>query len=96
MKEVDYSRPPPRSPTLLPPPAKRGVATFVIPTTILLSIGLLVYIYYTADDETYEFYRALEAGEIPGDNDDDDEDDDDDDEEEFEIDGADIDTSGRA
>ena len=48
---------------------------------LTVSAAFVTFIYFARDDETYEFWRAVESGHVPMGYGEDDDDDDDDDEE---------------
>ena len=81
LNPVDYSKPPPIAPMLIPPPPKPGLQQLVAPFLGLLAVGFGVYIYYNNDPETYEYWKRVETGAILIDDDDDDDDDNDEDDE---------------
>ena len=91
MRRVDYTKPPPVAPLLVPPPYRVGYSTFFYALTVVSSIAFAVYIYYNQDEDNIEFWQAVETGQIPPGMDDDDDDDDDDwfddefDDDEFEL-----------
>lgn len=83
LNPVDYTKPPPIAPTLIPPPPKGGGQRWLIVGSMLAFAGFGVFLYFNSDSETYEYWKKVETGEnIMGDDDDDyDEDYDEDDEE---------------
>ena len=81
LNPVDYAKPPPMAPTLVPPPPKRGAQPWLIMGSITAFVGFGVFLYFNSDSETYEYWKRVETGEnIMGDDDDDDDYDEDDDE----------------
>ncbi|KAI2510922.1 hypothetical protein MHU86_3543 [Fragilaria crotonensis] len=84
LNPVDYSKPPPIAPMLIPPPPKPGLQQLLNPLMFLICVGFGIYIYYNNDPETYEYWKRVESGAILLDDDDDDEDDDDDDDDDDE------------
>lgn len=86
MGTINYKKIPPppimKSPPPPPPTARTKFVTRVLYPGILLSaLGLVVYVYFNKDDDMYEYWKAMQSGQImPFDDDDEDEDDDDDEE----------------
>jgi len=78
LSPVDYSKPPPIAPELLPPPPKRGFQSMLAPVTIAMFFGFGIYLYFNSDDETYEYWRQVETGGILVQDDDDDDEEEDD------------------
>mmetsp|Transcript_7736 Transcript_7736/g.11273 ORF Transcript_7736/g.11273 Transcript_7736/m.11273 type:complete len:163 (+) Transcript_7736:60-548(+) len=76
---VDYSVPPPiiRSPP--PPPPRKGARKYFFPFTLLVAFGFSTYIYFNNQNDSYEYWEAVQSGgALPGEEFDDDEYDDDD------------------
>eukprot|EP00586_Coscinodiscus_wailesii_P003108 CAMPEP_0172492170 /NCGR_PEP_ID=MMETSP1066-20121228/23213_1 /TAXON_ID=671091 /ORGANISM="Coscinodiscus wailesii, Strain CCMP2513" /LENGTH=74 /DNA_ID=CAMNT_0013261633 /DNA_START=407 /DNA_END=631 /DNA_ORIENTATION=- len=68
-----------------PPPSGSVVRRYLYPATLATTIGLVAYFYVNKEDDTYEYWRAMQSGQVmPFDEDDDedvDEDEDEDDDE---------------
>merc|ERR1712232_184643 len=89
-RRVDYSEPPPYWPLPPPPPARRGPRRYVLPVTITIFFSLFAYFYVNQDEGVYDYWRAVERGDVPMPDDEDDDDDAeedewDDEEEDFET-----------
>jgi hypothetical protein len=81
LNPVDYSKPPPIAPMLIPPPQKRGFQRLLAPFNLLLFVGFGVYLLFNNDTETHEYWKRVETGQVLIDDDEDDDDDEEDDEE---------------
>ena len=81
MRRVDYSTPPPRWPMPAHPPPPTGWRRWVFPVSLTMSLALFGWIYTHQEDDIQDYWRAVDAGQVPlGDDDDDDDDDEEDDE----------------
>mmetsp|Transcript_2459 Transcript_2459/g.2845 ORF Transcript_2459/g.2845 Transcript_2459/m.2845 type:complete len:148 (-) Transcript_2459:169-612(-) len=79
--KVDYSKPPPIIPSPPPPPPREGVRRWVFPATLVTTAVLTLYVYYNNQNDSYEYWNAMQSGEIANfdfDDDDDFEDEDED------------------
>jgi hypothetical protein len=74
LNPVDYSKPPPITPSPPPPPPKRGLSRYAFPASLLVTLGLTVYIYINNKNDSYEYWRTMQSGGAILDEDDDDED----------------------
>jgi hypothetical protein len=74
LSPVDYSKPPPIAPTLLPPPPRKGLQRLVSPAIMILFICFGGYLYFNSDKNTYEYWRQVETGGNLIDDEDDEED----------------------
>jgi hypothetical protein len=85
MKPVDFTVVPSVSRSPPPPPPKPGFQKYFFPLTLLITGGITAYFYFNNENDSKDYWVAMQTGGVlPGtyDVDDDDDDDDDDDEEE--------------
>lgn len=87
LKRIDYSVPPRKWPLPPhPPPRQNPIKRYFPLFTGAVGLAVLVFIIINRDDEVYEYWKQVETGVVPMDNDDDDDYDDDDDDLEDDID----------
>ena len=80
LRPVDFSILPPLYAPPPPPPPRPGFQRLVFPLTILTVLGTVGYFYFNNQNDSYEYWEAMQTGGVlPGTYDDDDDDDDDDD-----------------
>lgn len=75
LKMVDYSVEPPKWPLPPHPPAKQFRFLTFLPAVLVAAGG--VYVYFNQDDDIYNYWRQVEQGDVPLEDDDDEYDDDD-------------------
>jgi hypothetical protein len=81
LKRVDYSQiPPPWRLPPAPPPSTNPIRRYFPAFMLTACTSLFVWIYFNQDETVYDYWRAVEMGDVPVDDYDDDDDDDDDDE----------------
>lgn len=81
LKPVDFTIVPPISRSPPPPPPKPGFQKYLFPFTIALSAGVTIYFYLNNENDSKEYWEAMQTGGVlPGTYDDDDDDDDDEEE----------------
>ena len=80
LRPVDFSILPPLYAPPPPPPPRPGFQRLVFPLTILTVLGTVGYFYFNNQNDSYDYWEAMQTGGVlPGTYDDDDDDDDDDD-----------------
>lgn len=67
-----------------PPPPSQSAGRLLYPALLASTVGMVGYFYVNRDEETYEYWEAMQTGQGMPFGDDDEEDDDDDDEEDEE------------
>eukprot|EP00977_Amphora_coffeiformis_P006876 scaffold1506_cov179-Amphora_coffeaeformis.AAC.13 len=76
LKRVNYSQPPPQ--WILPPPpppSKNPIRRYFGVSMLAACTGLFVWIYFNQDESVYEYWKRVEQGDVPLDDDDDDDED---------------------
>lgn len=77
LRPVDVSILPPLYRPPPPPPPKPGFGRAVFPLSILTVVGTVGYFYFNNQNDSYEYWEAMQTGGVlPGTYDDDDDDDD--------------------
>lgn len=72
MQRVDYTKPPPVwLPPPPPPPIRNPVRRYFGRVVLAAVTGLFVWIYFNQDESVYEYWRKVEQGNVPIDDDDD-------------------------
>ena len=72
LRRVDYSQAPPR--WILPPPpppSKNPIRRYFGVFMLASCTGLFVWIYFNQDESVYDYWRSVEQGDVPIDDDDD-------------------------
>jgi len=81
LKPVDFSVVPSICRSPAPPPPKPGMQKYFFPLTLLITGGITAYFYFNNENDSKDYWVAMQTGGVlPGTYDDDDDDDDDDDE----------------
>ncbi|GFH53692.1 hypothetical protein CTEN210_10168 [Chaetoceros tenuissimus] len=84
LKPVDFTVVPPIRYGAPPPPPKPGMQKYIFPITLIFAGGLVAYFYFNNENDSKEYWEAMQTGGVlPGTYDDEDDDDEyeDDDEE---------------
>ena len=80
LKPVDFNVVPRIYRGAPPPPPKPGLQKYLFPFTIAVTLGLTAYFYFNNENDSKDYWMAMQTGGVlPGTYDDDDDDDDDDD-----------------
>lgn len=80
LRPVDFSIKPPLYRAPPPPPPKPGLSRYTFHFTLFIFIGTCGYFYYNNQNDSYEYWEAMQTGGVaPGTYDDDDDDDEEDD-----------------
>ena len=81
---VDYnSVVPPIYATPPPPPTRPGLKQWLFPGTIVLTLAFSLHFYFNNKNDAFEYWDAMQSGNLPSEFLDDDDDDDDDEEEDY-------------
>ena len=77
LKPVDYTILPPIYGSPPPPPPKPGFQKYLFPASIVFTLGITAYFYFNNDNDSKDYWEAMQTGGVlPGTFDDDDDDDD--------------------
>ncbi len=80
LKPVDFTIVPPVYGSPPPPPPKPGFQKYLFPLSVFVTLGITAYFYFNNENDSKEYWEAMQTGGVlPGTYDDDDDDDDDDD-----------------
>lgn len=61
---VDYSTPPRIIPSPPPPPPREGIRRWLFPTTLAATAGLSIYVYQNNQNDSYEYWDAMQSGKV--------------------------------